>query len=784
MMGIEKTARNMRRGAALTVAVATALGSFATAAQAQTGLSGLEEIVVTARKREESLQDIPVSVTAFSAAEITSRRIESLADIAALTPGFNIDEFGSGGFTAPVIRGLSQTRLSNPEQNVSTFLDGIYLQRSYMIDIGFLDIERVEVVKGPQSALYGRNSFAGAINYVTRAPSEAFEAEVRATYGSDERRGGQVSISGPIVADVLAGRATYGRTRFDGTWRNQHPLSDNNLGGYDNEGLSLALRFTPTDALEINAGFYRTDMNYDHQAQIVLSGLRGVGFGLSPVNDLNCGPGAAFSIVESGLIFGNQLFCGTIPSTVEQVEGDTRSAVPAVDPRASGPVGRNEIVRLNANWALNDTYTLIAQYGRTKSNVTSLGDASRDSVNGSPVFGIPGSLFIDSQPNGGLESDAIELKLESDAGTGLRWTVGGYYSKVEDRYIARGWVIPAQSTQPFADFPTFGPPTDTTRDDRVTALFGAVGFTLGESTNVSLEGRYTREKKSIGGPSAPGLPDASFSNFTPRLTVDYGLTEDSIVYGSIARGEKTGGFNRLTATPAQFTYEPETNWTYEVGYKSSWLDNRLLFNVSVYYVDWSDLQINVPEIDGAPLSAVVIDNIGGASSLGVEIEGQLLVTDNLSVLYGLSLNNPEFDSGTTYEEALRGGWCTNEPRCNADGDIGGNKLSRTSRRQAVLGAVYTAGLGGGLEGRLRADLTYQSSQYAEFLNVGELPSRTLVNASATLSGERWEAQLWVKNAFDREYAANSFFLGFSNSYVVALGAQRTWGLDLSYRFGN
>lgn len=783
MMGIGHISRT-GRASAIAISVAVALGGTSTAAQAQAGVGGVEEIVVTARKREESLQDVPVAVSAFSAAEITARRIESLADVAALTPGFNIDNFGSGGFTAPVIRGLSQTRLSNPEQNVSTFLDGVYLQRSYMIDIGFLDIERIEVVKGPQSALYGRNSFAGAINYVTRTPSDELEAEVRATVGSDDRRGAQISLSGPVIEDLLAARVTYGRTRFDGTWRNQHPLSDRNLGGYDNEGLSIAFRLTPDDSLELNAGFYRTNIAYDHQAQIVLSGLRAEGFGLTTVNDLNCGPGGAFSIVTGGLIFGNQLFCGTLPSTVDQLPGDTRTAVPAVDPRASGPVGRNDVIRLNANWTLSDTYSLIMQYGRTKSDVNSLGDASRDSVNGSPVFGIPGSLFIDSQPNGGLKSDALELKLESDAGEGLRWTVGGYYSKVEDRYIARGWVIPAQSTAPFTDFPTFGPPTDTTRDDRVTALFGAVGFGVGARTNVNLEGRYTREKKSIGGPSAPNLPDTRFSNFTPRLTVDHSLTEDSMVYGSIARGEKTGGFNRLTATPAQFTYDPETNWTYEIGYKSTWLDNRLLFNASIYYVDWSDLQINVPEIDGPPLAAVVIDNIGGASSLGIEIDGQFIVTDNLSLLYGLSINDPKFDSGTIYEEARRGNWCANEPRCDADGNIGGNKLSRTSRRQGVVGAVYAMGLGGDLEARMRADLTYQSSQYAEFLNVGELPSRTLVNVSATLSGAQWEAQLWMKNAFDREYAANSFFLGFSNSYVVALGDRRTWGLDLNYRFGH
>ncbi len=199
-------------------AVAATAGGFVAPAFAQQ--LALEEIVVTARQRSESIQDIPISITAFTAADIDKRGIVSMGDIALNTPGFNFENFGNSGATAPVIRGATQVA-GSIEQNVSFFYDGIYLPRNYVTDLGFGNIERVEVVKGPQSSRYGRNAFTGAVNYISKKPTEEWTAEGQLTAGSFGRFDGSAGVSGAIVPDTLRIRASVDYSEFDGSWKKQ-----------------------------------------------------------------------------------------------------------------------------------------------------------------------------------------------------------------------------------------------------------------------------------------------------------------------------------------------------------------------------------------------------------------------------------------------------------------------------------------------------------------------------------------------------------------------------------
>ena len=760
--------------------------------QAQ-GAVALEEVVVTARKTEESLQDVPVSVSAFSAEELFERSIENLTDVALFTPGLTYENY-STAFGAPVIRGLSQTRLTNPVQNVSTFIDGIYLQRSYQIDVGTLDMARIEVIKGAQSALYGRNSFAGAINYVTEQPGDETRGYAQVTAGTDERLDFKAGISGALVPDKLYGRIGVGISEYDGTWTNNHPFSDlnispgseGNLGGWDNQAFNAMLRFEATEDLDFELAYYNTDTEYEQVPNFVLSGLRGVGFGLANFNDINCAPGAAFSLVQGTLIFGNQLYCGTIPDQPPQIAGDPRVAAPAVDPRAFGTYADTDIVRFSTEWRFAENYRLFYQYGDTGTDVQSGGDASRDSVNGSPIFGIPAPfLFFDAQPQGGLDSEQHELRVEFDNGD-FRWMGGYYYSSVDDNYISWGYLptilFSRDNVRPITEQPIFGTPNDTTRIDHVRALFGMVEFDIGDRWSASIEARYTDEAKKIEGPSAPGLPPRDFSYFTPRFTLDYEMSDDVLLYGSLAKGVKAGGFNRLTVEPSQRSYDEEENWSGELGIKTTLRDGSLRLNAALYYIDWSDLQINEPEIGGSPISPVVVGNIGGAESYGLEVDGLWRLSETLTFNFGLSLNNPTFDDDVVYIESVRGGWCANTDVCRDDGFIGGNTLSRTSEEQAMVGLAYEQNLDNGWQFFARADAAWQSEQYTDFLNAGQIPSRTLVNATVGLRADAWEARLWSKNLFDEEYARSSFFLGFSNSYVVYLGEQQTFGVDFRYNF--
>jgi iron complex outermembrane receptor protein len=223
----------------------------------------LEEVIVTACSREEDLQEIPLAITAFFSEELSRSAIFDLKDVARFTAGFNYEDF-YGGFGTPVIRSATQNRLTSLEQNVSIFFDRIYLPRSYLYALGVSNIERVEVIKGPQSARYGRNAFMGAVNLIPRGPSEDLDAEVMAGVGGEDRYEVMGSVGGTIVPEILTARAHVAYEEYDGQWKNSHPLAnagvspgtDGNLGGFENLSFSGALRLTPLEGLAIDLRYY------------------------------------------------------------------------------------------------------------------------------------------------------------------------------------------------------------------------------------------------------------------------------------------------------------------------------------------------------------------------------------------------------------------------------------------------------------------------------------------------------------------------------------------------
>ncbi len=354
----------------------------------------LEEIIVTARKRDENLQEVPVAVTAFSSRDLDRLGIASMGDIAAYTPGLSFEDYG-GALEAPVIRGQNQVRLNNPVQNVSTFLDGVYLQRSYMIDVGVVSLDRIEVVKGPQSATYGQNSFGGAINYVTKKPTADFEADVSVSIGSDDLFGGKATFSGPIVSDKLLGLVTFGKESFDGTWENSHPLADDNinpgtdgnLGGYDNQTIAGALRFLPTDSVTVDLAYYRNEINQESRASFTRMGRDGIAFfGFGTQNTLNCSRTTQPMLGFLGA--NNALWCGELTTDLPAASGSGDKLIR--DPRSFGQRGVNEILSAKGAWEISDTTSVTYQYGKAKSRIRSGGQSIPDAILGS---GNPMSLL-------------------------------------------------------------------------------------------------------------------------------------------------------------------------------------------------------------------------------------------------------------------------------------------------------------------------------------------------------------------------------------------------------
>jgi len=816
--------------------LAAAAASLPVGAQ-EDAAPALEEVLVTARKRLENLQDIPISVTAFGSEQIRRRDLRTLEDLAGDTTGLVYENYSTSGLSAaPVIRGMSLTFATAREQNTSVFLDGIYLQRQSMLNPNLVDMERVEIVKGPQNALYGRNAFAGAINYVTPDPTEEFSGSAGITYGTDEREDYSFGFGGPIFGDQLLGRIFYSTSEFDGHTDNEHPLADlgpggdstdGALGGWDDELFSASLLFRAGDALSIRLGYFKSRSDRESQPFYNLDGAR-QNDATNPENTLNClNTATAFRqgpIVSQ--VTGHHAWCGEFPKTPPHRNDLAALGLAGnilVDPRSFAVSTDTELWTARLEWDLGDEWYANYLFGYTEHDGAGSGvQADFKSVVGDGVlsgFGINpntgrfGPLFSDvttfnSNPEETLEASSHEIQIGWDGGGALRARGGLYYSEVEDSSWNTFWFVsPCDSAANCEDgatsaapvlSPIFPPglghgrPTNLTfYEDEIYAVFGELSWDLTERLTLGMEARYTREDKSFEQSTTSfGVPhsladDDDFTYFTPRFTAQYQWTDERLLYASLGKGVKTGGFNSVDSgvNPQQAVFDEEQNWALEFGGKNTLMNGNLLLNGAMYYIRWTDQQGTESADDPNPFASDVIGNIGDVDIYGIELETVYRISSNWSLDAGYTYNKPEFDDAV-YSPAVadtNSSFGCDDSVCRADGDVSGNVLQRASERQAQAGINYRGNIAGWtLDARL--DANYRSRMYATPLNLAHNGDRTLANLSVSLSGENWQLSFWGKNITDEEYVANSFVLPSFSGYIVALGAGDTWGLSARYSF--
>lgn len=837
---------------------------------------GLEEIVVTARKREESLQDVPVAVTAFSASDMERRGFSGLDDIAAATPGFTFEGFLTGGAHGnPVIRGLSQQFTTARIQNVSFFLDGVYLQRQSMLNLSLIDMQRVEVLKGPQNALYGRSAFAGAVNYVTLEPSADPQGYLFVGGGDNERQDYRLSLTGPLNrSGSLTGKLTAGFARYDGHTRNDHPVANanpegpnlrGNLGGYDDEIYSLSLAYVLESGARLRASYYHSSAEHETGPGYSISGVNAARFGLrfDDQNDLNCNRVTVQAVGDPTKTHtGFSAYCGELPRYASDIAPRTRPGM-IVDPRAIGTIAKTDAVTLTLQMPLISDLTLNYLFGYARHNADTNGGVSdEDPLAGRGIVTNALITLVDTQnpagytfantasgrPNTDLRMFSNELRFDWLATDRLRASFGLYYSHVEDQEWTTLFIndlcndetpeniancntpITAPNRLAEQTVITAGPAYDQyTRqhggkvrsewsafEDDIYSIFASFTYEFRPGLDATFEGRYNREDKAVERltdafalapgqtitytfPFDPVLPllgnslrssivvptdEATFTSFTPRVIVNWAYADDRMVYVSAAKGVKAGGFNNAL-TEEELTFVEEENWTYELGSKNRFFDRRLTLNASLYYVDQTTMQGGVPPSSASLSASDIIANIGGATSVGIEIESVMLLTDSLSVDLGLTFSDPRYKNGTKFSggRADRTGVRCDGVTCPSDGEIGGNQLSRSSREQYSIGLNHVASL---FDWSInsRVDANYQSRQFVEPLNLAWVPSRIITNASiGVISPEQqWEINGWGKNLTGEDYAANSFFIGVFNQYMVGKGPGRTFGATIKYNF--
>ena len=784
----------MTRFTLLTSAAAIALSGLATTAataqdedaplsvtEAQTG----DVITVTARRREESLIDTPVAVSAFGAEDINDLGIQTVDDIARFTPGLSFSAAFGRSTERPVIRGQSNVLAGvqfGVESGTAYFVDGIYFPATIQ-NLDPNDIERVEVIKGPQSALYGRNTYAGAINFVTRGATEDFEANSEIRLGSYGERDVSFRMAGPLgTSERLGYSLTVRDYSYDGEWTNT--VTGQTVGSESTFSASGVLDMEFSSNFDVRARISYTE---DDDGPLPIF--------LQPSESNNCMEGWRSNAAwpGSGSSNFNQYYCGTIAPapvalntgpvvTPRHVDGvppagvlypGFRITIPVPFPPFQiplflggpfdGPYSTRDgtafdgiereqlLASLQANWDIGGSGYLATLSVAARDEEEWQGfDSDHSAVNVFHPF-LGDEAFFANTGISDVQDHSIELKLASPTRERLRWMIGGFYYDQEDT----GYDI---------TFASPGGVFDDVSTVTNTAIFGLVEYDLSPELTLTVEGRYAEEEKTFFDASLDA--EASFDNFTPRVTLDWNPDANTTVYGVFAQGVKPGGLNgSIGASIGQPTYDQETSDNYEIGYKGRLFDGAALFTAAGYFIEATDVQLTTPVANTAGALTSIATNQGSAEIWGIELAWNHVL--NRWFNYGLTYawTDPTFTEGCDdFQWTLTSGGGEITPGSTAPGtgsaffgqtgncSIEGNRLPLTSEHQASANFELRQPLfdNGTWEWFVQSDLTYESSKFVQVHNLAETGSSTLLGARIGIENERMSLLLWGENLTDED----------------------------------
>jgi iron complex outermembrane receptor protein len=761
--------------------------------QAQAQSLALEEITVTARKVEENLMTVPVAVTAFSEKDIESINIKQLSDVMLMTPSFNFvnQTGGSGrndrGTNSLVFRGLYLANNSGLSGGGQMFIDGAPVIGAHAPAIN--DVARIEVLKGPQSAYFGRSTFVGAINYITRDPSmDEFKGRVTAEASSWNSHDLTASFEGPIVEDKLAGRITGRNFRRGGQYTNYTNPGAEKLGRQTTGSASGSLVFTPSDAFKAKAYVNWFEDNDGAPAQGALkqgefTGRANADGSCTPFSTLGRGVASGSVTANSRASLG--YWCGELPKVNDSVK-----KLLSGDYDLSNSVTRNAIFNPNPNWVIfdpqfkkdggikrhafqadlrmdyetTDGYTFSSLTAHHHDRAQTIIDLNyrdgHDRVNpfyaASPTTRVPWMQFIQVSQNK-TRDYSQELRVTSPQDEAFRWTFGGNYL---DAHTPGGPVYGiSQTGANFSSGITAG-------DVSTPAVFGAAYYDFTDALTLSAEARYQWDKiKSTPKVGVNGLPVASpivledtFKSFSPRVSLDYEYAEGSTAYALFSRGYRPGGFNAALATVnattlaalqavvpnAGISYEQEKLDNYEIGLKSTWLDGRARTVLTAYYDEWIGGQVanSIPVTAGGITNLIGLTvNNGKAALKGLEFEGQFQATEELKLSGTFGLNDTEIK---TYGIGVGNCSDCNNIYGSFAGAIG-NRLPTTPKYTWTLSAEYTDELTANYDWYSRVDYMHQGSKFTDFSNVAWVGASENVNARIGVRNDVFSIEAFVTN---------------------------------------
>ncbi|MFN9146510.1 MAG: TonB-dependent receptor [Hyphomonadaceae bacterium] len=818
------TQRLLLTGSAALMALAIAMpgASFAQAASdTEADRSKVETIIVTARKTQESLISTPVAVTAVGASDVSRLNIQAIDDLARFTPGLSFSKAFGRATDRPVVRGAASILAGTQpgvEAGTAYFVDGVYYQGD-ISSIDLADVARVEVIKGPQSALYGRNTYSGAINFITNSPGTSLKAGATLSIGTHNEQSANLRLAGPITSWLSGGLAARYYT-YDGEWGNSAARDDNPLGSEQTKSVSGVLEARPVQGLTLRARVVHAEDE---------DGPRAFGFQASSKN--NCYPGYRSNAYRGAAATTdnnpNQWFCGVIKDTGVYFQntggGGTRPAAPFLGVERDLTFGS-----LIADVDLPNDYTVNVSYGfrdetlKTGSDSDFLNGASFPQTLGANGIMASNSLFGSS---GSTESKdmSLEVKLSSPQDKRVRWMLGLYGYSLDQTGFSIDFAADAGATAT----PVNGvimTQKNLTNSTSNGAIFGRLGFDITDTLSIDLEARQQAEKRStqnfcaavrsnptiaptctgfVGGSNVAGVAvggltyddTRNFDSFTPRATLTWKPNENQTIYAIYAEGTKPGGLNGTLGIANGFPqFDPETSTNYEIGYKARLFDGRGTLALSAYDTKADKMQLTTAVSGSSGVLTSIVTNQGNAEIKGFEADFRFRVTDNLGFSLNYSHISSEFTEGcdefqytltsggyqigTTCTSTRRVAGSPNPPALpngsvvplpGANGSIVGAKIPLVPADQASFNIDYSRQLGANLELFASADLSYEGTKYIQVHGGAETGETTLVGGRVGVSGERWKLSLWGKNLTDEDSIpiATRWFDVFQGSAAAA-----------------
>ncbi|MFV8783123.1 TonB-dependent receptor [Microbulbifer sp. SA54] len=730
---------NKGKGRQMFTGSLAALAILPAAIQAQTKTDNdspaLEEVTVTARKRVESMQDVPVSVTAITT-QLQNAAVQNLQDMQNYTPNVTIEHVTANNGASISIRGISfQETDKSMDPPAGVILDGVYLGVSAGQLLNNFDIERVEVLRGPQGTLFGKNTIAGAINVIRTAPTREYDAKIKVGGGDWKRREVNAVVNTPL-GDNGGLKLYANKVAHDGFTKNE--LLGEYLGDVDYRQVGATIAFDPLDNLEVSVTAERIEDNSE----------------LGAWSNFNRTTDSMVCWSTLGLPFPPSSISADVPPGSGCMEFDDQSGV-----------GKSSVNAPNTSHVINDYANVTMALG--------LGDWTLTSITG----------YVDREEDFRLEYDASrvplvtvlagheysqfsqELRMDGRISDTMDLTVGLYYWESEF------WQTQTSYDMWYYFGIGFGPeggfnPGDISQgltgdgDNTAYSAFASLDWQLTDKMTLNLGGRFTHEEKTFNGGSGPftyvplnidivpsgpiaNMKD-SWSEFSPKVALQYDLADDVMVFASYANGFKSGGFfARTQDIYGMQSYDPEYVDTFELGLKSQWFNNRLRFNATAFTSDYKDKQedVIVPNAQGSV--GTVVRNASDASIEGLEVELTAALTGNLSLSANLGLLDTGYDE--FFADISGDGVAT---------DNSGLVIRNAPETTVGLGVDYLRDIGFA-ELSLNYNYRWRDEYQSIFDNdpLGVVPSAGFHNASLSLDfSDKYELSFYGRNLTDERYS--------------------------------